>query len=65
MPESTRFFLDQDSDCHWYLVPADKRQEWDAWTELDSDDEAAWSAPKWAIPLGTHPSTITFENVRL
>jgi hypothetical protein len=65
MPENTRYFLDRDNDGHWYLVPADKRDEWDAWTDLDPDDEASWDVPEWAMSLGYAPSLVTFENVRL
>lgn len=57
-----RFFLDKDDDGHDYLIPEKHRQEWEAWCELDSDDEAAWDVPKWAIELGMSPNCLTFES---
>lgn len=57
-----RFFLAQDGSCHWYLVPATRRAEWDAWRDLPEDDEDSWEAPKWAERLERHPSTVTFES---
>lgn len=56
-----RFFLAQDSDCHWYLVQAEKRPEWNAWCELNSDTEAAWRVPDFATPVDG-PHRIEFEN---
>lgn len=57
-----RFFLSRDSSCHWYVVPSSKRDEWEAWTNLDEDDEASWEAPKWAHEINGPPDAITFEN---
>lgn len=56
-----RFYLTQDNDCHWYVVPELKRQEWEAWLEIDDDDEAAWEAPEWALRTYGSPSVVTFE----
>lgn len=57
-----RFILTQDNDSHWYVVPVDKMAEWDAWLEIDADDERAWDAPDFARPVGGAPSLVTFEN---
>jgi hypothetical protein len=57
-----RFFLAQNNDCHWYLVPCDRRKEWDAWRSIDEDDERAWTAPDYAKLIGGSPSLITFTN---
>jgi hypothetical protein len=57
-----RFFLDQDQDSHWYLIPVARREAWDAWCELSTDDEASWTAPKFAQELGCHPNTVTFSQ---
>jgi hypothetical protein len=40
--------MDQDDDCHWYIIEADKRKEWDAWLNLDSEDETSWNVPEFA-----------------
>lgn len=60
--DSNRFFLDQDESCHWYLVDADYRTEWDAWTSLDSDNEESWNPPHYAEMLGGHPNQVEFIN---
>lgn len=57
-----RFFLDQDQSSHWYIVPAAKRTEWDAWRDLPDDDEASWEAPIWSRRLDGSPTNITFSN---
>ena len=56
-----RFFLTQDSDCHWYVVPVANRSEWDEWCNISSDDERAWTPPSFAKPINGNPSRITFE----
>ena len=57
-----RFFLSQDGSCHWYLVPVDKRKEWEAWTAIDEDDERAWTPPDYAEAIGGSPSRVEFES---
>jgi hypothetical protein len=57
-----RFFLSRDDSGHWYLVQADHRTEWNAWCELDEDDEAAWDTPAFARRLGGSPGRITFTD---
>lgn len=56
-----KVFLDQDQDCHWYMVQADKRKEWDDWVNMNQDDPAAWDAPEFAKPLGGGPQEVEFE----
>lgn len=58
-----RFFLDQDQDCRWYLVPVSLRGVWDAWCALDTQDEAAWEAPPGATMIDG-PYTTTFIDPR-
>jgi hypothetical protein len=57
-----RFFIGTDQDCHAYIVPADKRTEWEVWNELDQTTSAAWKVPKWAKAIGCHPTRITFTD---
>jgi len=59
---SERYYLTQDNDSHWYVVPVTKRDEWNAWLELDEDDEAAWEAPEWALRTYGSPGVVEFEN---
>jgi hypothetical protein len=57
-----RYFFDQDSSSHWYMVPESIRDVWTKWRDLDPDLEEAWEAPKGAIQLDGFPGTISFEN---
>jgi len=55
-----KYFLDTDQDSHWYLVEAEHRDEWNAWCDLDQDDEASWTPPPFAKSIGGHPGNIEF-----
>ncbi len=57
-----RYFFDQDNDGHWYLIPAERFKEWEAFTELDPDSEESWDVPIWANRLDGGPNLVTFEN---
>lgn len=59
---SARYFLAQDNDAHWYLVPAEKRGAWDAWLCIPSEDERAWDVPEWAKAIGGSPRSVTFTD---
>lgn len=54
------YFLDQDSSCHWYIIPVDKREEWNEWSNINEDDPRAWDAPEWAKMLGGGISQVEF-----
>ncbi len=60
--DSKRYFLDRDNSAHWYLVDESKRAEWEAWTNLDEDDERSWEAPDFARRLNTAPGFVTFTD---
>lgn len=60
-PGPKRYFLDQDNSCHWYLVDASKREEWDKWVTLDEDDPAGWDSPDFAEMIDGHPNQVEFE----
>ncbi len=62
MSDKPRFFLAQDQSCHWHIVDASKRTEWEAWNTLDEDDENGWVTPLFAKMLGGNPSRVEFEN---
>jgi hypothetical protein len=57
-----RYFLDQDNSSHWYVVPVARQEEWDAWCNLDEDDERAWEVPSWARPVNGSHQRVKFEN---
>lgn len=46
MPE--RYFIGVDNSSHRYYVPVDRRKEFEAWSELDEEDESGWDAPEYA-----------------
>jgi hypothetical protein len=59
------FFMSRDNSSHWYIVPAAKRAEWDAWCELSEDDERAWDAPEYAERLNGSPELVEFRRAEL
>ena len=57
------WFLDSDHDGHWYLVLAAEREAWNAWLNLDTDDEAGWEVPSFASRINGSPSQVEFVLV--
>lgn len=57
-----RYVLVQDKSFFWYVIPADKREDWNTWTELPEDDERGWEAPDYAKEVGGGPSRVTFTH---
>lgn len=45
------YFLDTDGDCHWHIVRADKRKEWEAWVALDKEIPENCKCPDFANPI--------------
>lgn len=56
------FYLTTDGDSHWYVVPVARRNEWNAWREIGSDDERAWTPPSFAVAVGGSPSSVEFAS---
>ena len=61
-PTAEAYFLSQDGDAHWYLVPLARKTEWEAWQHLDRDDEASWDVPDFAREVGGAVSRVTFTS---
>lgn len=57
-----RYFLSQDNDGHWFVIPVARQREWDEWRDLDPDDETSWEAPAFALAVGGAPCLVTFTN---
>ena len=55
------FFFARDNSCHWYMVPERTRSVWDAWSELDEDDEESWEAPEGAVLVNGPLSQIVVQ----
>ena len=60
-----KYFLDQDGDGHWFVVPVSRKEEWDNWAALDSDDETAWTAPNFVEEVGGAPQSVIFERFKI
>ena len=45
-----KYFFDQDESCHWYMIPSERRDEWQKAKELDLETDegyGAWEAGNW------------------
>lgn len=59
---SEMFAIAQDQDCHWFLFPANKRVEFEAWNRAWEDENGDMpEAPGWAI-LIDGPHVLSFSN---
>lgn len=68
-----RFYIDRDSDCHYYVIPVDKKEEFDAWM-IAMDDywsyDGVWkntdipepTMPEDVISLSGDFSLVTFTD---
>lgn len=55
-----QFFLDTDDDGHWYVVPVDLRDVWEAFNE---DPEAFdFCVPEGVEEIGGAPNNVTFTD---
>jgi len=55
-----RFRVVQDESCHWYIIPENKKDEWDEWAV--SDDAMDGVVPDWAEEANMHVSFLTFKD---
>lgn len=61
--DSKQYFLGQDQDTHWYLVPQEMRQKWDALKDYEDDDEVdAFIAAFGEMRINRHPSRVVFTQ---
>jgi hypothetical protein len=65
MSKPERFFLGQDNDCHWYVIPDARRGDWEMWLAIPDGDEHGWDVPEWAKCVGGSPGLVTFLNPTL
>lgn len=61
MSKDRRYFLGQDQSSHWYLVPANRREEFERWAAIDEEDSRGWLAPDYVTEIGCHISLLEFE----
>lgn len=63
------YCLVQDDDCHWYVIPANKRLEtydyfeklYKYWDEMPEDEEEP-NEPEWLERVNTSISYVTFPS---
>jgi len=53
------YFLAQDDDCHWYVVPVDMETDFDAWVERADPYEAT---PEYIEAIGGSPRLVRFTK---
>lgn len=59
---SESFYLSQDNDSHWYVIPFSKKEEWYEFLELDTDDPLSWEVPEWADSIGGSYTNVIFRE---
>lgn len=64
-PNKEYYFLSQDNDTHWFVIPLSKEKEWDEWCNIPTDDERSWEAPKYAREIGGSPSLVKFGSYHI
>ena len=57
-----RYFLGGDNSGHNYIVPVERRKEWNKWCNLDEDDPIAWNTPEYAVRVNGSIELITFTD---
>ena len=55
-----KYILTPDNDCHWFVIPVDKKAEWFDFCE--SDNYGYEDEPQWAKNVGGSPCLVEFEN---
>lgn len=58
---TTRWRMMSDDDGHWYVIPANRREEFDAWVYGGSNNGVP--QPDWAWSINGHLSNVTFSEV--
>lgn len=57
-----RYMMAQDNDCHWYVIPVARQQEWYDWCDIPTDDERSWEPPEFAQRTYGSYSLVTFAD---
>lgn len=55
--KAKEYVLVQDDDCHWYVIPDGRENEFDA-AILGEDPQV----PDWAEEVGGSPTRVKFQN---
>ena len=62
--EEIKYCLIQDNDCHWYVVPVDKKEEAYAYFEKCENYEPA-EFPDFLVEVGGSPSMVRFPSFEI
>lgn len=57
-----KYILTQDDDGHWFVIPANMKDEWYLWKERFYNHNSNEDVPDWADAVGGSPSLVEFEN---
>lgn len=57
------FILIQDNDGHWYVIPADKTDDWFKWEE--SQDYQDGIVPEYAEEVGGCYTRVKFKDYKI
>ncbi len=57
------YILVQDDDCHWYVIPANKENQWSNW--LKGADADNWDLPDFAERIGGCYTLVKFKEYRI
>ena len=55
------YVLVQDNDCHWYVIPEDKQEDWEKLFRT-ADNEYV---PDYAEAVGGAPNRVVFEKYQI
>lgn len=68
----TKHILTTDGDSHWYVIPAGKVDEWNAWCDAIGRywEERDYSSdppdmPEWAVEVNGSPSKVLFGEYKI
>lgn len=58
MASDAYYVMVQDDDGHWYVIPADRINDFRAWVATCGDEEQ----PIWVASVGGSPSLVLFRQ---
>lgn len=59
------YCLVRDDDTHWYVIPSDKKSNWENIWEIHYTDDEFPDIPFWADRVGGSPSLVIFRDYEI
>lgn len=56
------YYLDEDNDGHWYVVPVELSEVWQKWLSLPDDNPESWEPPDGCEQVGGSPTLVRFSD---